>query len=140
MRARTRATSVLLIGILMTAGLPTGAFAQDDGDDGDGDTGLSYPDPITTGLPRQNVTGSATASRAPGTWILSATGRFAELHRRSIDEFGGADFNQGPRPEPRRRTFLLAFLPQAFAIINELIQAYILAIQAGGQTSTTQPS
>lgn len=126
-----------LILVLTATGFPAGALAQDGGD-GDGGTGLNYPDSTSNGLPRQNVTGSAVTGRSPSTWILSATARYAQLHRRSVDEFGGADFNAEPTV-PRRRIFLLAFLPDAFAILNDLILAYIIAIR-GGEVPTTLPS
>jgi hypothetical protein len=127
-----------MIIVLVTVGLPAIASAQDGGDGGgDGGTGLNYPDSTSSGLPRENVTGPSAAGRSPGTWTLTAIGRFANLHGRSIDQFGGAEYSAQP-DVPRRRTFLLTFLPEAFAIINELILAYIVAIQTG-QTPTTQP-
>jgi len=126
----------VVIAVLVSVGLPAAAFGQDGGNGGDDDEGpgFTFPDPISPDLPRDNVTGSAVSGRAPGTWIRSAAGRFGQLHGRSINEFGGTDFSQAPAPS-RRETFLMAFIPEVFAIINDLIQAYVTAISAG-ETAT----
>lgn len=123
-----------LAAVLLTAGYPTTGYAQS----GDGGAVGNLPDPTSPGLPRQNVTGSAISQRAPGNWIRSAINRSNVFQNRALEEFGGVEYSQEPQPR-RRQIFLLAFIPEAFAIINDLIQAYMLAVQTG-ETATSPNS
>ncbi len=110
--------TVLFIGMA----LPSTSYAQEDGG---GVTG-PIPDPTSGGLPRDNLGTSPT----PGSWLSAAAARFSTAHSAAIDQFGGVEYSQEPSI-PRRRTFLFTFLPNAFAILNELIQTYILAVETG---------
>lgn len=118
MSAYRPAKFVLGIAIGFSALMPLSASAQ---------TATQQP------FPRNNVTGSALATRRPGTWIQSGISTHSTRLDASLNAFGGVTISEtGPEPSIRDQILpslvevLLGALDQLSLLIQSLIQGTAL--------------
>lgn len=109
----------LSIAIAFSALLPLPASAQ---------TSAQQP------FPRNNVTGSALATRRPGTWIQSGISTHATRLDASLNAFGGVTISEtGPEPSIRDEILpslvevLLGALNQLSVLIQSILQGTTIA-------------